>query len=62
MSKIAVEISDKYKPLIDSNPDVIDILLSQHIELEQDKNTKNKLINNETDIDLNINLKKVLWI
>ena len=62
MTEVAVKISEKYKSFVDNNPEVVNELLSEYIEKEQDKKTFFELENSETDLNLNLQLKTVLWI
>ena len=62
MWKITIDIYDEYKAIVESSPNVVNNLLSDYIELEQDKITKSKLDDSFENKNLNMSLKTVLWI
>jgi len=62
MTKVEVYISEKNKSIIQENPYLVEELISEYIEKQEDKNTKNFLENSKKDKELNLQLKTVLWI
>jgi hypothetical protein len=60
MSKIQIELSPKYKKIIENNPEIIETLLSDYLELQQDKHTRLALENDQEDAQLFSSLKSVL--
>ncbi len=62
MVTASIKVSKQNQTLIKNNPNIVNQLLSDYNELRQDKITKKELENSVEDLNLNIQLKAVLWI